>query len=713
MPSKIVSGVNDMATTHPNLAAEWHPNLNLPKTPETTRAGTASKIWWLCLKDERHVWQATGDNRAAKMTGCPICSNQLVVPGVNDLGTLYPLVASQWATKKNAGKKPSEVSAASPKRYWWTCNIDASHQWQASVFARTRENSGCSFCDGKRVMPGSNDFASTHPELVAEWDKVLNKNTAPSQVHAGSTKKIWWRCKVSKNHVWEASLASRTRKKSGCPICSNKVLIPGVNDMQTTHPELAKEWHPHKNGRMTPSDVFAGTGRKVWWACGKDSSHEWLAPAINRFNGTGCPVCSGRQVLSGQNDLATLAPRLALELHPIKNGSLTAESLRPGSHKRVWWRCSSFGDHEWQATVAHRERTGCPVCAGRKILVGFNDLASRNPLLSAEWHPTKNHPLETSEVAEFSHRSVWWQCAKKPDHEWKASIASRRMNGCPICSNKMLLLGFNDLATVNAELAAQWNFTRNGSLLPSNVFAGSSAKVWWTCRKHPDHEWQAAISSRKSHEFGCPICANLEVKAGFNDFATTNPGLASEWSSSMNGDLRSDRVVSGSNRVVWWECVSVTDHKWRASVKNRMSGTGCPSCSAKGFRTTEEGLLYFIVNEELRAMKIGITNPSARSDRLKTFASKGWTLLRSWRDSDGLVILNAETSTLRWIRRDVGLPPFLNPEQMGRSGGWSETFSGDALTSKVVSDQVEKNIEIARRSVLTLDVSQKPEKVEP
>jgi hypothetical protein len=277
----------------------------------------------------------------------------------------------------------------------------------------------------------------------------------------------------------------------------------------------------------------------------------------------------------------------------------------------------------------------------------------------------------------------------------------------------MLLTGFNDLATVKPDLAAQWNFGRNGSLLPSKVFSGSSAKVWWTCPNYSDHEWQAAISSRKSHQFGCPICANLEVKVGFNDFATTNPGLASEWSSFLNGDLRSDQLVAGSNRVVWWECVSVPDHKWRASVKNRMSGTGCPSCTARGFRTTEEGLLYFIENKGLRAMKIGITNPSARINRLKNFTSAGWTLLGSWRDSDGLVILNAETSTLRWIRRDIGLPPFLNPEQMGRSGGWSETFSADALSSRVILDQVEKNIEIARRSVLSLAVKIEPDEEKP
>ncbi|MGD0170140.1 MAG: zinc-ribbon domain-containing protein, partial [Smithella sp.] len=41
------------------------------------------------------------------------------------------------------------------------------------------------------------------------------------------------------------------------------------------NPVLAREWHPTKNGSLTPSDVSVGSNRKVWWLCSK--GHAWPA----------------------------------------------------------------------------------------------------------------------------------------------------------------------------------------------------------------------------------------------------------------------------------------------------------------------------------------------------------------------------------------------------------------------------------------------------
>ena len=94
------------------------------------------------------------------------------------------------------------------------------------------------------------------------------------------------------------------------------------NCLATTHPELANEWHPIKNGNLTPSDVVSGTGRKVWWKCDKGDDHEWEASIINRKKGTGCSICDGKKTVLS-NCLATKHPELAKEWHPTKNGDLT------------------------------------------------------------------------------------------------------------------------------------------------------------------------------------------------------------------------------------------------------------------------------------------------------------------------------------------------------------------------------------------------------
>jgi len=62
--------------------------------------------------------------------------------------------------------------------------------------------------------------------------------------------------------------------------------------LQVINPKLSKEWHPTKNGVLTPEDVTPYSNKKVWWVCEK--KHEWSVAICNRNRGTGCPYCSGR-----------------------------------------------------------------------------------------------------------------------------------------------------------------------------------------------------------------------------------------------------------------------------------------------------------------------------------------------------------------------------------------------------------------------------------
>ncbi|MBQ7064572.1 MAG: zinc-ribbon domain-containing protein, partial [Firmicutes bacterium] len=121
-------------------------------------------------------------------------------------------------------------------------------------------------------------------------------------------------------------------------------LIKGKNDLATTNPNLAHEWHPSKNGELSPTDVFAGSGQKVWWLypyddpnTGKHFDFEWQATISSRNKGVGCPFLSGGKVWLGFNDLKTINPALAAEWHPYKNGELKPEDVTAGSKAKVWW----------------------------------------------------------------------------------------------------------------------------------------------------------------------------------------------------------------------------------------------------------------------------------------------------------------------------------------------------------------------------------------
>ena len=82
-----------------------------------------------------------------------------------------------------------------------------------------------------------------------------------------------------------------------------------------------------------------------------------------------------------------------------------------------------------------------------------------------------------------------------------------RCKGCPYCVNKKVLVGFNDLASIEPKIAAEWHPTLNGALTPEKVTAGSNRKVWWLCPE--GHVWRTAISNRTNAKkrTGCPVCA--------------------------------------------------------------------------------------------------------------------------------------------------------------------------------------------------------------
>ena len=242
---------------------------------------------------------------------------------------------------------PDFYSPGSNKIVWWKCPKGDDHVWKVSIVART-QGGGCSICSGKKVVV-SNSLSILYPEIAKEWHPTKNKALTPMGVVPGSNKKVWWQCPKGDDHVWQTSVAKRV-KGDGCPICSNRIIVKS-NCLETLNPQLASEWHPTKNGEITPRDVSPGSNKKAWWKCSKASDHEWEAVIISRHNGNGCPMCSN-QIAVNSNCLATLNPELAKQWHPTKNKELTPYDVVPGSGKKVWW-LGTCG-HEWETSVRNR-----------------------------------------------------------------------------------------------------------------------------------------------------------------------------------------------------------------------------------------------------------------------------------------------------------------------------------------------------------------------
>lgn len=628
-----IVGVNDLATTNPELVDEWDEKENYPLTPYNVKSGSNSKVWWVCKFD--HHWQSTVQNRALGGNGCPYCAGQRVLKGYNDLETLFPELAREWNYGKNGELKPDNITSGTSKKVWWICS--QGHEWQAIVSNRSKKGSGCPYCSNLKAWPGFNDLATTTPDIAKEWHPTKNDTLTPQMVVCGSERRVWWQC--SKGHEWQARLADRKRGH-GCPYCAGQRVLKGFNDLATTNPDLAKEWNYNKNGILSPDSISSGNNKKVWWICSK--GHEWQSTISSRSSGVGCPICSNKKVLAGYNDLATIKPELTSEWNYEKNSSLTPSEVTPYSEKKVWWKCQ-FG-HEWQSAIHHRSNgRGCPFCSSKGSSMPEQGIAfyleqcceikQRVDLFGYEvdiYLPCYNIGIEydgcyyhknretndkkktivlTSKgvklfrVIESDRNTVindsiyYCHDGMGVNYKWaveklllllynlttnegfnlvKVNIKGDRLK---IRERFNLIQKENSLAVLNPEVAKGWDYAKNGKLTPEMFFVNSNEKVWWKCQYN--HSWKAQISHRTSKKTGCPYCAGVKILPGFNDLQTLCPDLAKQWNYAKNDKLLPSMVTIGTNRIVWWVCSE--GHEWQSSVANRTGNhrNGCPVCSGK------------------------------------------------------------------------------------------------------------------------------------
>jgi DNA-directed RNA polymerase subunit RPC12/RpoP len=388
-------------------------------------------------------------------------------------------------------------------------------------------------------LPGYNDLLTRNPELAAEWDHDRNHPLQPTDVGSNSGQRVWWICQHG--HKWKATVSHRNGG-SGCHICAGKHIVSGINDLSARFPDIAEQWDYGMNGELSPDGIAPHSSRKIWWRC--QNGHNWLATVRYRTIGHGCPYCSGQAALAGFNDLASKKPAAAAEWDYEKNGMLTPEMVTASSGRVVWWRCSR--GHSWRTSIAHRHRGSlCPYCSGKKVLKGFNDIPMTHPHLVMEWDYEKNGSLIPEVFCIGSTAKAWWKCDK--GHSWRTQIRTRKESGCPYCAGQMVLAGYNDLATTNPTLAAQWDLGKNGALCPKDVSANSGVKAWWRCAQ--GHQWKAVIASRNNGN-GCPYCAGKAILPGYNDMLTVAPHLAAEWDYSRNAGLHPESMAMTSRTKV-------------------------------------------------------------------------------------------------------------------------------------------------------------------
>lgn len=207
---KLLPGFNDLKTKYPSIAEEWSEKNN-PLEPENFMPKSNQSVYWECRLCHQ-IWLARIGDRTSGH-GCPVCTGEKLVGGINDFETAYPDIASEWSGRNK--KKPSEFFPKSRELVWWTCK-ECGYEYQAVIDSKVK-GLKCPACSCMVVNPSFNDLKTKYPKIAQDWDYNLNGNDMPENTIATSMRYVFW--KGPCGHNWRAKISDRVNGQ-GCPICA-------------------------------------------------------------------------------------------------------------------------------------------------------------------------------------------------------------------------------------------------------------------------------------------------------------------------------------------------------------------------------------------------------------------------------------------------------------------------------------------------------------
>ncbi|MBQ7056115.1 MAG: hypothetical protein IJN91_04260 [Alphaproteobacteria bacterium] len=478
------------------LMSEWDWDANADLDPNKLTPGSNKKAWWKCSKCD-HEWQTAIHHRVIGKQDCPKCRYLLKKHISSNLVETHQNRLKYWDFSKNKLLKPEIVSKYSRNKVWWKCP-DCNHEWEATIKSQIKKQIMCPQC-----KKGIKDLASMRPELLKEWD--MTKNAAnPRYTAYASNKYAWWKCSKC-GYEWKAKVSNRVLLKRGCPCCSGSVVVPGINDLKTKFPHIAKEWHPTKNGDWLPENFAGGASKKVWWQC--PLGHEYQATIGHRTapNGTGCPICySGRQTSFAEQAVFFYVKQLypdAISRHKSDFlGKFELDVYIPS----IKYAIEYDGEAWHKQNKIEREKRKYQICKEHGItLIRMREQMPESGEEVADRIVGMKNLYEHKNL-EFALRQLLMLLnLYKPIPDNLINLKRDRFKILEYKKSEIC----NSLVSVRPDIAMEWHPTKNGNLQPSMFSCGSDHKVWWVCPKCA-YEYQSTISHRTSKKIptGCPIC---------------------------------------------------------------------------------------------------------------------------------------------------------------------------------------------------------------
>ena len=425
---KVKKGYNDLATLDPLLAKEWDYSRNVRKPDEVTARG-GGEAHWICSVCG-HQWKANISDRY-RGTGCPKCK-RIYHTSLNEqvvfyyLKKCFPDTVNGYVPGFLRGSGEIDIFIPSLNlaieydgKHWHQGKKDQDQKKGITIkqqgidLIRIREDGLSDINDGSEI-------------IIAEAQK---HNSLKQDV---MLKELF--LLINRKYDLKANPDIDLRRDYQ-DIISFIHINRGDASFASVHPELLQDWDYEENGRLSPQNITAASDVLVHWKC-HICGYTWTTSASDRHQGSGCAYCAGKALFVGKNDLLSQRPDLVQEWDYEKNGNITPESVTVSSDRTVSWKCSKCG-YPWETRIADRSKgSGCPHCAGKVAIAGFDDLKTLHPEIAIDWDYDRNEEGPT-EFRPGSNKDVNWKC-HICGHEWHRPIVDRvvKKTGCKMCARK-------------------------------------------------------------------------------------------------------------------------------------------------------------------------------------------------------------------------------------------------------------------------------------
>ncbi len=466
-------------------------------------------VVWHCICDcgkECNVKAYSLISGRTKSCGCYQTANntrtKVALMRSGSIAEKYPELLLEWHYEKN-DKNPTEVPCGSDYKAWWVCK-KCGNEYQTRVSHRIN-NHACPFCSNppKKIKIGFNDLktfcgSNNMIYLLKEWD--YHNNAYPPEHYAPRANAVVnWLCPFG--HSYKMRISNRTSKQSQCPICNNEQKTSFAEQAILYYLASVFDNVENRNCHIigVELDIYIPTIKTAI----EYDGHDWHKNTEKKeiIKNTLCKEKGIRLIRIREGDLPVYDDCICIA---------RADYTKEESLIIVINQLFSILNVRYNDIDLNRDRT--KIYEQYIFIRKNNSLATIYPDISKEWHPTKNGVLQPDSFSYSSNKIVWWLCPK--GHEYKTSINKRSLGnqGCPVCSNKKIVLGVNDITSYCQKnnlqyILEDWDYSKNKELGISidSYSVGSIIRVCWKCSVC-GFEWQNSINNRVRKKHLCPNC---------------------------------------------------------------------------------------------------------------------------------------------------------------------------------------------------------------